>query len=243
MKDGAFADLDYSMFAADDLANIVLQRSEILFDVPRYGQIIREWESGDSRRLDDLVRDKGVELAARAVAQIGREFDAIRPVLDTLSPRSVADIGCGYAFFDLFLHRAFAADLLLIDIEQNERRHFGFRAQGAAYSNLSVARGFLVANGVPAASITTWNPDRQDSPRSQPVDLAISLLSCGFHYPAETYMDFFRTGVAPDGAIILDLRPRRFDEGCAVLSELGEVEVIATRDDHRRVLVRKRGRG
>lgn len=235
--------LDLTVFGLSDLTNIILQRSEILFDVESYGRIIKAWENGNARPMNRIVTQKGLELATRAVAQNEREFQDIRPVLEEIAPGSVADIGCGYAFFDLFVHRAFGSDLLLVDIEQNDHRHFGFKSEGAAYANLSVARDFLAANGVAPEKIQTWNPGREEPQERVPVDLAISLLSCGFHYPVDMYMPFFKHGVKKDGAVILDLRPRHFEKESAVLGTLGSVEVIESRDDRRRVLLRKGAQG
>lgn len=231
--------LDYSMFSADDLRNIVLQRSEILRDVRNSGKLIRAWEAGDSSGLDAVIADKSLHLAERAVAAIRDEFEQLREVLDPVAPRIIADIGCGYAFFDLFAQAAYDADLLLVDIEENERRHFGFEAEGAAYTSLNVARKFLERNGVPAARIATWNPQNQDLPDDTRIDLAVSLLSCGFHYPVDMYMPFFRFGVRQNGAVVLDLRSGQFGRSRKTLETLGKVSVLDVRNDRKRVILRK----
>lgn len=204
--------LDVSMFTRGDLANLVLQRSEVLHDVERPGRIIRAWSGGDPAPLEAQVDRLGPEIAHRAHAAIAAEFAALAPVLERLKPAVVADIGCGYGLADLMIYRATGAQLQLIDIEENENRHFGFAEEGSAYADLAKARAFLEGNGVPGAAIATCNPKRErldDLPRC---DLAISLLSCGFHYPVEIYMDFFTHRVKPGGAIVLTLRERATQE-------------------------------
>lgn len=235
------AALDYTALGHADLVNLVLQRSEIIDDERQPGAIIRAWVAGDSAPLDALVETKGAVLAQRAAQIIRTEFEAMLPVLDALQPRRIADIGCGYGFFDLFAFHRFGADLLLVDVERTDRRHFGFEDEAAGYADLGTARAFLTANGVPAARIATWNPGRDDLPaaRAAKADLAVSFLACGFHFPVDMYLPFFRFGVAPGGAVILDLRGGKVQENNRMLRKLGRVEVLARGKGRQRVLVRK----
>ena len=241
LKDLDPSALDYSVFGHGDLVNIVLQRSGVMHDIRDSGQLIRAWEGGDHGPLDDVVRDMGVILAQRAVRMIQTEFVALLPVLDRVAPKRVADIGCGYGFFDLFLNHRYGSELLLIDIESNDRRHFGFEDEAAGYTSLKTARRFLMANGVPAASISTWNPEKNDLDGPSRIDLAVSFLSCGFHFPVDMYLPFFRFGVARNGAIILDLRGKFFQTSRRALKSLGKVEVLSEGKGKKRVLVTKRG--
>ena len=127
---------------------------------------------------------------------------------------------------------------MLIDIESTPDRHFSFAETGAAYTDLSKVRAFLEANGVPPGKIITINPAKGgDLAEAGQVDLAISLISCGYHYPAETYGGFFRDQVAPDGRIVLDIR--KGSGGIPYLKQLGQVEVLDKADKHAAVLVRK----
>ena len=231
--------LNYDMLGHGDLVNIVLQRSEVLSDVPQPNGVIRDWVAGDPTLMNQVVRSKGSVLAQRAAQVIHGEFEALCPVMDQIKPTYLADIGCGYAFFGLFAHRRYGCDLLLIDVEENDRRHFGFDEEAAAYTSLETARDFLVANGVPAAKIHTWNPELQDAPADDKVDLAVSFLSCGFHFPVDMYVPFFRYGVVPDGAVMLDLRAAEFQENKRLLKTLGHVQVLSQRRGRKRILLRK----
>ncbi|MFN3845161.1 MAG: class I SAM-dependent methyltransferase [Paracoccaceae bacterium] len=231
--------LDLSMFTADDLLNLILQRSEVLFDMPRSGRVIRAWNDGDNGPIRDCVERYGDVIARRAAGVIHAEYRSLAPVLLAHPPKRIADIGCGYALFDLFVARDTKASVLLIDIEQNTRRHFGYAAEGAAYSNLSVARRLLEANGIATKRIETLNPEREDLASAVPVDLAVSFLSCGFHYPASSYAGYFRDRVLPGGAIMLDLRAATASAQLAELSDLGTVADLAAPPKARRILLRK----
>lgn len=231
--------LDFSPLRAADLAQLVLQRSEVLEGQARPGAAIRAWNAGDSAPLAALVAAEGPGLAQRAAAVIWAEYQALAPLLRALAPRRVADIGCGYAFFDLFLAREFGAECLLIDLEQNDRRHFGFAEEGAAYSDLGVAAALLQKNGVPGEKITLCNPGRESPPVDPPFDLIVSFLSCGFHYPAATYLEFFQKALRPGGALLLDLRPRTAEAQLKDLAPLGATKDLPSPAKARRILIRK----
>jgi len=221
VENDAIRALDLSMFDQQDLVNLILQRSEVLYDLPRSGRVIREWNGGNMNPIVEQVDRLGAEIAYRTAAVIHAEYRAMAPILEKLAPERVADIGCGYAFFDLFLARDLGAKLLLIDLESNDRRHFGFKKEGAAYSSLSRAKEMLVANQVDAADVRTLNPEKEDPAKAGKVDMATSFLSCGFHYPVSLYQDFFTTTVNTGGSAIIDLREATAEQQLKQLQAYG----------------------
>ena len=124
---------------------------------------------------------------------------------------------------------------MLIDIEESGSIHFGYKDSGAGYSNLATARKFLTADGVPEEQIITLNPNHSDLSKSGNVDMAISLISCGFHYPVTTYDAYFRHQV--NKAILLDARQGR--GGLEDLNSYGTCEVTAKGKRHDLILWRK----
>lgn len=233
------AGLDVSMFDTRDHVNIILQRSEILWDEARPGRAIRAWSDGDESALVDIAQRRGDDIARRAAAVAWLEWRDMLYALVRAKPSSIADIGCGYAMADLFAHRDFGVRLLLIDIEEAEARQFGFAETGAAYTSLEHARIFLEANGVPSDQIETINPQSQDLSAAAPVDLALSMLSCGYHYPAASYATFYENGVSANGAVVLDVRARKAGQERATLEKLGEVHQIGRGTTHLRLMARK----
>ncbi|MFG1481033.1 hypothetical protein V5F53_20620 [Xanthobacter sp. V4C-4] len=238
-KAAAVVALDVSAFGHADCVNLILQRPEILFDRPEAAQVLPAWSSHDLGPANQVIATLGNEIPRRVAGVIGAEYRALAPLLAQLAPRRIADIGCGYAMFDLFAARDLAADLLLIDLERNEHRHFGFTAEAAAYSSLAVARRFLEDNGVPPGAIATLNPRDGGLDRAAPVDLVVSFLSCGFRYPVDRYLSFLETGLRPGGAAILDLRIKTAEAQIARLSALGPVTDLAAPRKARRILLRK----
>lgn len=237
--DPAIAALDISCFDRGDMINLILQRSEVMFDRPRSGQVIRAWGAGDMAPMEVEIDRLGEAVARRAAGVIHAEYREIAPLLRELAPKRVADIGCGYAFFDLFLARDLKSDVVLIDLESNERRHFGFQAEGAAYSSLARAKELLTANGVSEGQVATLNP-RDTAPESiEPVDLVVSFLSCGFHYPVDLYLPFLDKALVPGGAAIFDLREATAAGQAAALAKFGTVTDLEAPSKARRVLLRK----
>jgi SAM-dependent methyltransferase len=237
--DKAITGLDLTCFDKGDYLNLILQRSEVMFDLPKSGRIIKAWNDGDNAPITRVVDDMGDAIARRAAGVIHAEYRAIAPLLRELMPKRIADIGCGYAFFDLFAAKDLKSEVVLIDLEENEHRHFGFKSEGAAYSSLARARQLLESNGVAAKKIETLNP-RETAPETiKPVDLAVSFLSCGFHYPVDLYLDFLDRALKPGGAAIFDLRERTADEQAAKLARFGTLTDLDAPPKARRVLLRK----
>lgn len=240
-KGHAIRALDFSALGPDDYLNLILQRSEVMFDRPKSGQVIRAWNAGDLDPIARVIEDLGEEIARRAAGVIQAEYRAMAPLLAQLAPRRLADIGCGYALFDLFAAQDLGCELLLIDLESNERRHFGFAEEGAAYSSLSVARKLLEDNGISADRIATLNPREVAPETAGPVDLAVSFLSCGFHYPVDLYLPFLDQALALGGTAIFDLRAATATEQEAKLAGFGKITDLAAPPKARRVLLNKGG--
>jgi hypothetical protein len=97
----------------------------------------------------------------------------------------------------------------------------------------------LVKNGVPTDKIRTTNPGTGSSPdvHDSNVDLIISLLSCGFHYPLKTYTEFALRALQPGGIFVFDMRRSEGQEND--LAEFASVEALSDHPKHQRVAARK----
>lgn len=227
MESDRIASLDTSALTRNDVLNLILQRSEIIQDQPRHHAVVKAWTEGRNEPLLELIERMGDDmLIRRAVALIYLEYEELRPLFEKTPPKAATDIGCGYAFFDLFLAQDFDCTLTLIDLETSDERHFGFEESGAAYSNLDVAAAFLNKNGIAKKRIKTLNPAEKPVDRIRDQDLVMSFISCGFHYPWSTYAAFFRDAVPAGGRIILDIRRRTLERTLAELTALGEVREL-----------------
>ena len=156
----------------------------------------------------------------------------------------VLDVGCGVAGINVLIQRHYGAqplDLHLLDKSEVARRVFYlFKERGAFYNSLAVARDLLVANGIPSHGIHTLEATAHSTIAiDAPVDLVLSLISWGFHYPVQTYVERVHALLSDAGVLILDLR--RGTDGEAVLRRyFARVELITTTPKYERVAVYKR---
>jgi len=215
-------DADVSMFTIGHVVNCILQRSKVLYDCEKPDQLIKQWGKGNKEPLLDARADRQEVFVRRTLASALIEYETLTPFIQKIKqPNIVTDIGCGYGFIDLFIQQEFDCELRLVDLEQTDEIYFSYRKQGAAYSNLGIAKEFLVANGVNPDKITTINPRTNNLIDFGHSDLSISLLSCGFHYPLSTYGEYFEQVTKTGGIMIVDLRSHMASEEIRFLSTLG----------------------
>ena len=140
------------------------------------------------------------------------------------NPGNILDIGCGTAGIDYFLYTNFEGSPLLplgpghvpkgtngpgIHLVDKEGMYKPFEwpqmSQDSTFvGDLTVAREFLVRNGIPAEKIFTYSVPDFPSQKNQ-FGLVISLISWGFHYPLTTYLDKVMELLSPDGLMIFDM--------------------------------------
>ncbi|MDP8925272.1 MAG: hypothetical protein M3O34_20700 [Chloroflexota bacterium] len=186
-------------------------------------------------------RGRGRSVKALYDADMRREYASIARFLPERCS-AILDIGCGVAGIDAFLYRRYAdqsPDIYLLDKSRVERAVYYLFAQRAAfYNSLEVARALLVANGVPSRRVHPLEAtSRNDIELETKVDLVLSLISWGFHYPVDTYVDRVRSLLSEDGVVILDVR--KGTAGLDILQRrFSRVDPIFERRKWHRVAVR-----
>lgn len=203
--------LNVSCLGLADVANFALQRTDLILDWPllqRKGSFLF-WHFFGWR--GPLLAEMALRRRAvldRGAANIHAEFARFRDKLPE-RPRRICDIGCGLGHLAIYLAEAFPVEeILLIDIEATPHHRHNFNHEGSGYNSLAAARNFVAANVPSSVQIETCNPQRDDWRQHlrEPFDLVVSLLSCGHHYPTETYLDLFRDAIRPGGFLLLDMR-------------------------------------
>lgn len=151
----------------------------------------------------------------------------------------VLDIGCGIAGIDFFLFGHYGEshmDFFLLDKDDvNKRIYYGFRATGAFYNSLAVSKTMLNKNGIPLDNIhlISATTDNNINVKNAKVELIVSLLSWGYHYPVTTYLDQAFMVLKPGGAMILDVRKET--AGLDELKKKLNTEIISEEDKYYRV--------
>jgi hypothetical protein len=121
------------------------------------------------------------------------------------------DIGCGVAGIDVYLNAHYQEQtprFYLLDKSQVEDQVFyGFKSHGAFYNSLETAQQMLVSNQIPTERITLLEANEAGEINiGGQIDLAVSLISWGYHYPVRTYLDRVHELLAPGGRLIMDVR-------------------------------------
>jgi SAM-dependent methyltransferase len=140
-----------------------------------------------------------------------REYESVKNYLPE-KPTAILDIGCGVAGIDARLsdhykEKGKKVDFCLLDkTELNEKVYYGLEKRAAFYNSLEIARNLLIANGVMGQNIYTQEAIGAPIFPSKKFDLILSLVSWGFHYPVETYLDEVYEKLMPGGTLIIDIR-------------------------------------
>ena len=187
-------------------------------------------------RRAGVIRDFNSDMA--------REYEDLRP---HLPPRAsaVLDVGCGVAGLAVHIYRHYGGDgslrLYLMDrTETVSSISYGLASTtGEFYNSLEVTRNLLVSNEIPDQCIVTL--EARDDRRivvAEPLDLVVSTISWGFHYPVATYLEQAHERLAPGGRLIIDVR--KGSGGVAeVGAKFGNVAVISEGAKHERILAMK----
>jgi hypothetical protein len=176
----------------------------------------------------DLALDYGTELR--------RTYESIKPHLPEHAAR-IMDIGCGMAGIDVLLseHYRHEVEIVLVDKQGVSPTILsGFAQSGdwfSHYHDFGAALELLEVNGVPAGNVRCVDLLEGPFPE-EGCDIAISLLSWGFHFPISDYFPAVREG----GVIIADVR--KGTNGIGLLSERGKVTIAHKADKYERAVCR-----
>ncbi len=179
-------------------------------------------------QVEGLIRKNKIKKLY--ILDMQNEYNSIKKFLPP-SCKSVLDIGCGIAGINLFLHDHYKHNInfYLLDREQTDQHiYYGFNKRGSFYNSLSVAKEFLTLNGILDSNIFLLQANPQNSINlDEEIDLVVSFISWGYHYPISTYLDEVHSILKKSGILIVDVRKNtdgysqlknKFDQ-CRVISE------------------------
>lgn len=237
------------------MADLILQRTGPVFaldvDSP-LGEMARHalgaWMArGDRTPLESLCRDISfVEYALRRV--VNEAFQEAQEIC-SLSPRirmgRLCSVGPGNGLVELFISRIVGVDqFLFIDIERTPEHKHDWANRGSGYASLQKLKDFVVKNGVSPEQVVCCNPRLTPLPTFE-FDFLISVMSMGFHYPCDEYLDFMLENCSEQGAILFDHRINAPDMGFRKLaSNPGRfcLEVVSENHKWQRILFSKPNR-
>lgn len=167
--------------------------------------------------------------------EIKNEYIKIKPFL----PREIAsvlDIGCGIGGIDYYISKYHGSPkLYMLDYSKvDDNIHYGLRTEASKYNSLKSTAEFLESNGINNFELCDA---ANGFPENNEYDLIISLLSCGYHYPIDTYLRGIVKSLSKTGALIIDIRIGSLD--FQMLKTIFKtVIVICTENKARRIIAR-----
>ena len=129
--------------------------------------------------------------------RLNKEFDIEFNQIINFLPKDVnyiLDIGSGLGIINVFLNNHFnnIPKFTLIDKTRLEKKvSYGFDSQGQFYNNFDLTLDFLQDNGIDRERINLVDADSKETVDKN-FDLVISLLSMGYHYPLNQYLDILK---------------------------------------------------
>ena len=142
------------------------------------------------------------------------------------SPNRILDIGCGYAFESEMFQKKYQTELYLLDGSIDNTKHINRQTNYGTADNFSYYH--TVNQLTESFDQRNINYTFVDSSNTSVLgfdltfDVVYSFLSCGFHYPANTYRQLILEHTNADSVIILDLRKDTLDE------QLTSIEILNT---------------
>ena len=123
-------------------------------------------------------------------------------------PKNILDIGCGYARESKCFQEKYNSNLYLLDgnpkkDSQKRQIKYGSAESMDFYNSIEDLKKYYDSENMRYNFIDAANPI---IPKDIKFDLIYSFLSCGFHYPANTYKELIQKHSTEDTLIIFDIR-------------------------------------
>lgn len=138
---------------------------------------------------------------------------------------SILDIGCGLALSNIPIYKKYKkCEINLLDktdykneeerndFSDNNKKGHGFHQNYFFYNSMNAAFNTLVDNGVSKNDINLYEVDNHNELFLKKYDIITSILSCGWHYSIETYIDLMSKTLKPNGILIIDIRHSEKDQ-------------------------------
>jgi SAM-dependent methyltransferase len=158
-------------------------------------------------------------------------FNAVNNFLKT-PPKRILDIGCGYAFESEMFQQNHQTELYLLDstidntTDIQRQTNYGPADQFSFYNTVNTLTQSYNQRNMNYVFIDSNNIELD---HTITFDVIYSFLSCGFHYPANTYRQFIIEHSTKDSVIILDLRKKHLNEQ---LKDIKIINVIHESEKH-----------
>lgn len=136
---------------------------------------------------------------------------------------TILDIGAGVGGVSLLICKRFKK--IRVDLLDKDKilpdPWYGFSKEPAAYNTKLGTQSFFALNRISNVAYYTEYPEKNK------YDFIFSRVSCGFHYPVQTYLKQIKRTLNKDGRLFLDVRKNK-GEIDVLKKEFGKVEILNT---------------
>jgi SAM-dependent methyltransferase len=161
-----------------------------------------------------------------------KSFELIDSFL-TQPPNQVLDIGCGLAFESEMLQKKYNSNLYLLDgdfettKDRNRDTKYGDASTLRFYSRVEDLKRSFDQRRLQYSFVDANNINLNENIK---FDLVYSNISCGYHYPLNTYADLLKKHTTKDTIMVFDIHTHYWTD------QLGDLfEVV----DHRSMVGKK----
>ena len=133
------------------------------------------------------------------------EYSAIAKHLN--NPKNILELGCGLGRMSIFLnaHLKKPAHFILADVsETSSKIKYGWNPKESYYNDLELTAKFSELHGL--KNFETFNLLERDVSELKNIDLVMSFLSVGFHYPIDQYFKKLLKVTSDDAVMIFGIR-------------------------------------
>jgi len=169
---------------------------------------------GLGKSYESVVKEQSKENISQIsdcyYAEIEKIFNVVKNHIPK-NTRSILDIGSGLSGLEVFLWALLKKNqpkIYLLDKTKIEKKiWYEFKNHGAFYNSLGLAKKNLISNGVVSSKISLIEAPYNGVIRGiKNIDLVISTISWGFHYPISLYLNSVISLMSKSGVLILDVR-------------------------------------
>lgn len=196
-------------------------------------------EINNKKIIEDNVKIQGNNIDINYYKIMNDKAEIIKSALD-YQVKSLLDIGCGIAAIDIILYNELKlSKVYLLDKDEIEDDiWYGFSNIGAFYNSLNLAKEICINNGLPGQNIIEIYANENNTIEiNKKIDLIISTLSWGFHYPIDTYISQVYELMHEKSLLILDVRKNT--SGKKRLEEKFIIEIIDDNDKYEMIKCKK----
>jgi len=163
--------------------------------------------------------------------QAAAQFAAMARLVESIAPRRLLDIGCGFGMIDILIARAAPVEVIhLLDGDGSNDARTGFKDHTQPWFDVALGVAMVRANVREGTEVIGHRVGQYLDIAE--VDLVISCRSWGHHYPVSTYLPTVRRCLRPGGHVLLDIRNRT--DGMRAMQGAGFVPIEPIPDDSKK---------